>query len=148
MSPPFEQTAGLLASVQYAPSVYGAPQTTSETPAAVDTTNLTISFTAPLSGNVLVRVTGAMYIDNATSFLCMFTHDTATQVTDSMFLGSATGQTAFCASAVVTGLTAGTSYQWDLGFMCNGTVFVLLIQGGTGVTGGPGGPLVMEIWAA
>jgi hypothetical protein len=52
-------SSGLLARIQYAPSSASTYLTTSGTIAAVDAANLTIAFTAPASGDVLLAEFGS-----------------------------------------------------------------------------------------
>jgi hypothetical protein len=52
--------ASLLARQQYAPGTLATLTTSSGSLVAIDTTNLTVSFTAPASGAVLVRLSGAI----------------------------------------------------------------------------------------
>ena len=49
---------GLLARVYYAPASYVSNVSATTVLAVIDATNLTISFTVPASGDVLVRLTG------------------------------------------------------------------------------------------
>lgn len=140
----------LLACVQYAPATNVAYVFSSTALAALDTTNLTVAFTAPASGAVLVRVTGGQINAQVGGQIVwgLFTHSTTTQVGVSEGSGGSSyepGSTLRMAQKI-TGLTPGNSYQLDLaGFQGNGTT--LNVQGATG-TLNTGGPLLMEVLSA
>lgn len=144
--------AGLLASVQYAPATAGSSQATSTTVVAADTTHLTILFTAPASGNVLVRLTGLANIGVAGTafFWGVATHNTTTI---QGVLATATESTTVvsCSCAIkITGLTPGNSYQWDWVLACGAAHTGTLYYSGITVPEGVNndGPAVMEVWAA
>ncbi len=93
---------------------------------AIDTTNLRVTFTAPSSGNVTVRVrgvisgtTGGSYwwhlgvLDGATVRFRLRTGGRNITLSGT---GAATDQLVSEASGLVTGLTGGTSYTWDAAY--------------------------------
>lgn len=162
----------LIARVQYSPTTQtGYPL--GLTTAVVDGVNLTIGFVGPPSGAVIV---GANLCANATPptnagaaaavFLCFVTHGTTTVVSlVKRFLqlappgtGTVTGAYIVdtCAyEALVTGLTPGQSYQWDLAAFYTTTVTgegsaTVYADGGVyGGTGfGPTGPVLLTVKAA
>jgi hypothetical protein len=148
---------GLLARVQYAPSVLHTYSTVSATPSAMDATNLTISFTAPASGDVLVRLSACANQGDSlrSGYFCLLDHTTGAQVGDSQYVVGPNTDTFTLAVSVpflVTGLAPGTAYQYDWGFFessaaTNG-IFVL-VQGAQGVPGNLySSPAVMEVWSA
>ena len=154
---------GLLACVQYAPAVFHPYATYTDIPAVADATNLTIAFTAPASGKVLVRLTAvAQVLDVAgqTGYWCLMDHTTGAQVGTSVLVENVTsGSTAaqdvvwpLSVPILVTGLTPGGSYQYDWGFMegsHSAGGFHMYVQGGTGILlTFYAGPAVMEVWSA
>jgi hypothetical protein len=144
----------LLAISQYAPGT-AAVYSLTTTFAALDTTNITVSFIAPASGNVLLRMSIAVDKGGASAgaTLGVVTHGTSTQVgvQAGVLDGSATGSTTATYVSVpqkITGLTPGNTYQWDMAAVVNVTGPVMIA--GNPTTGGSrvGGPAVMEVWAA
>jgi hypothetical protein len=148
---------GLLARVQYAPSVLTTYSTASATPSAMDATNLTISFTAPASGDVLVRLSACANQGDLprSGYFCLLDHTTGAQVGDSQYVvgpNTSTFTLAVSVPFLVTGLAPGTAYQYDWGFFESSTaingIFVL-VQGAQGVPGNLySSPAVMEVWSA
>jgi hypothetical protein len=123
---------------------------------AIDTTNLRITFTAPASGKVLVRMRAPVH--GATTFpqILFGVLDGSTVRARTAPLGGlkttavATAQLAREGQCVVTGLTGGTSYTWDAAY----AVQVLIASTGLKY-GGPDnattndawGGFLYEIWA-
>jgi hypothetical protein len=139
----------LLSRTQYAPAVDPSYTTTSATPAAVDTTNMTFSFVAPASGDVLIRLSASIYISSGILYFCLFTHNTLTQVGDTMLAGSVAATTSAATATILTGLTPGQTYQLDWGFFCvSPGAAVISAIGAQGAPGTNGGPAVMEVWSA
>jgi hypothetical protein len=147
---------GLLAYVEYAPSTPTTYTTTSATLAAVDTTNLTISFTAPASGNVLVRVTACCNENDSgdiQGYLALLDHTSHAQVgySANVAASNVAGMIANVSPVwLITGLVEGDSYQYDVAFgVASGAVTGLHIfaQGNTGCEN-YGGPVMMEVWSA
>lgn len=151
----------LLAKTQYAPAVavsYAA-STTALTLTVMDTTNLTVTFTAPTSGSVLMRLSGYLVLANA-SVPCVWglvTHGGTTLVAPvALVAGGATTPTGPKSVAIlVTGLTPGNSYQWDWVHAQGTTASLSLIaqgyqtQVGAVLSAAPTGtPAVMEVWSA
>jgi hypothetical protein len=116
--------------------------------AALDATNLTISFVAPASGDVLVRLSGSADTVGASNYWGLCDHTTLAQVGFTACVASITYTTIFAAPAfLITGLVAGNIYQYDWAGL--GTVANLTVQGATGAPSQPNaGPAVMEVWAA
>jgi hypothetical protein len=154
---------GLLACVQYAPAVFQSYATFTDIPAVVDSTDLTIAFTAPASGKVLIRLTAvAQVLDSTgqTGYWCLMDHTTGAQVGTSVLVETVTSGTTAAADVawpfsipiLVTGLTPGSAYQYDWGFFegSHGPGgFHMYVQGGTGVLPTSyAGPAMMEVWAA
>lgn len=112
----------LLGSIMYDPAV-AVTQAASANLAitALDTTNLRITFTAPASGNVHIRLQGV--IEGATTFpqVLLGVLEGATVVGRSAPIGGlkttalATGQLAIQAEFVITGLSAG-SHTYDAAY--------------------------------
>jgi hypothetical protein len=155
--PSFQAVPGqfLCSPSQYAPGAGATLTTTSATLSAVSTSNVsTGSFTAPASGSVLVTAnpqvvpagTGVNY-----SF-ALAASGTVTPVIGNVYTskdGSVSTNFTRVLSFIVTGLTAGTSYNLDLLFAtASGTLGVeVLGQSSTTPTGSIGSPLVMTVQA-
>lgn len=152
----YDATA-LLGAKLYDPTVAVSKATTSLLAlTAIDTTNLRITFTAPASGKVLVRLGGVLH--GATTFpqILLGVLDGATiqgRVAPIGALGAtalATTQLAAEGQFLVTGLTPSNSYTWDAAYA------VQTVVASTGLKyGGPDntttndafGAFRYEIWA-
>lgn len=148
----------LLAGTCYDPAVAVTKATTAaQALTAIDTTNLRLTFTAPGSGKVLVRLQGTLH--GATTFpqILLGVLDGATVKGRTAPIGAPMGTalaTTFMSvesTFVVTGLTPGTSYTWDAAYG------VETVVASTGLKyGGPNnttandafGGFVFEIWTA
>ena len=146
--------------MKYAPSSLANYALTTSL-AALDGTNLTISFVAPPSGNVIIEanvhvrqnlITG---VGESYTSLAFVTHGTSTAVSlqqrvidtnnSQAAAGNFIGQ--FCTlRQLVTGLTPGNSYQWDLAGLWNGSSasFVYVDNGASGSIG----PALLTVTAA
>jgi hypothetical protein len=140
---------GLLAVVQYAPAIFTNYAMSSATPAAVDVTNLTIAFTAPASGKVLVRLAGTLGSVIGNGYFCLLDHTTAAQVSYSVFASTTQNATNIVAADfLITGLTPAGGYQYDWGW-CTTTSMNMNVIGGTGIpTTNYASPAVMEVFSA
>lgn len=124
---------------------------------ALDTTNLRITFTAPASGNVLVRMRGVIH--GATTFpqVLFGVLESSTVRGRTTPMGGlkttavATAQLAREGQCVITGLTPGSSYTFDAAYA------VQVLVASTGIKyGGPDdtttnnafGGFLFEIWSA
>ena len=151
------EAPNLLGVINYDPSVAVSKATTSLLAmTALDTTNLRITFTAPTSGNVLVRLKGVL--NGATTFpqILLGVLESATVKGRTAPLGGlkttalATSQLAVEGEFVVTGLAAG-SHVWDAAYGVEVTVASTgLKYGGPNDTVGNDayGGFLFEIWAA
>ena len=105
--------SGTLGSTAYSGSV-AMPITST----ALDTTNLTITFAAPASGKILLRV--STYFDDTqlALYLGWYQHGTTTAVGSSQAvcggIANATGAARLFGEQIITGLTPGQSYTYDL----------------------------------
>jgi hypothetical protein len=151
------ETLGLLGAKLYDP----ASATTKSTASllamtAMDTTNLRITFTAPASGKVLVRLRGSIH--GATTFpqILLGILESTTVRARTAPLGAlrttalATAQLAVEGQAVVTGLTPGNSYTWDAAYAVQVVVASTAIKyGGPNdtTTDNAFGGFAFEIWA-
>lgn len=154
----------LLASAMYGPTTQTTYDLTG-TLAALDTTNLTIAFTAPASGKV--RVTVSAYVTVApiltvggvsAMVVGLFAHGTTTQVGSvGQLIGlqsvsSTQAQQAISTgqyATLVTGLTAGSSYQYDVAAQYVGltpSVAQIIVDSGTGPNNA--GPALLAVYSA
>jgi hypothetical protein len=149
---------GLLGSCMYDPSSAVSKSTASLLAmTAIDTSNLRITFTAPASGKVLVRMCAPIH--GATTFpnVLFGVLSGSTVYARCMPLGGlkntalATAMLTREGSALVTGLTPGSSYSFDAAYA------VQLVVSSTGIKyGGPNdttannawGGFAFEVWAA
>jgi hypothetical protein len=146
---------GLLASVEYAPAVEVQYTSSADTPTVIDATNLTISFVAPASGKVLVRLSGAAGGGgaSATSW-CLLDHTSSVQLGYTHVVNSSVSSIEVIATSIpilLTGLTPNTTYQVDWAYLCAGagSASYLYVQGGTGLPSTAyAGPATMEVWSA
>ena len=130
----------LLAVVSYNPATQGGGSNSSTSIwAAADSTNLTISFTAPTSGKVLARLTG--YGAGVSSFGSwgLLTHGTTTSLVSGYINSTVNTDYAVSKAFLVTGLTSGNSYQYDWGLLAASVICE---------SGNNYGPATMEIWSA
>ena len=150
-------TPTILAQTLYDPSTAVAKSTGSLLAmTALDTTNLRLTFTAPASGNVLVRL--GTLVHGATTFpqILLGVLESSTIIGRVPGIGGlktsavATAQLAMNAEFVVTGLTPSSSYTWDAAYAVQQAVATTNIQ-----YGGPNnttsndawGGFLYEIWA-
>lgn len=141
----------LLALQVYAPSSQTVLSTTSSTLADVDATNAAVTFTAPSSGNVLVRVSA--WIDhisnNGEGFVGLreSTTDLAGSVTRVKRRSGGIDEEQYLSVPMyVSGISAG-SHTYKLSFASTGGTLRLIVQDGSVATT-KWGPLIIEVWAA
>jgi len=150
----------LLAAHYYEPTSLVNKQISSSTAAAVDTTNLTLSFTA-ISTAVVIELTAQIgFFTNTASptaevYWGLFSHGTTTQVGYyAAAFASASTTAGVCATVKihVTGLTAGASYQYDWAHGVTGTCDAIMTIGclaaSATVATGNAGPAIMRAFAA
>lgn len=148
----------LLAGTLYDPSTAVSKATTALLAmTAIDTTNLRLTFTAPASGKVLVRLAGTLH--GATTFpqILLGVLEGATVKGRVAPTGNVNGNLAATTFLtveglfLVTGLSAGTSYTWDAAYG------VETVVASTGLKyGGPNnttaddafGGFAFEVWSA
>jgi hypothetical protein len=150
------EAPNLLGSILYDPASAATKATTSLLAmTAMDTTNLRITFTAPASGKVLVRLRGVIH--GATTFpqILLGVLDSTTVRARTCPIGGlkttalATTRLVRDGQAIVTGLTPGNSYTWDAAYA------VQVVVASTGIKyGGPNdtttdnafGGFLFEVW--
>lgn len=156
------QTAlgAVLDQVIYAPATSVTYTTTVATPAAVDSTNLTVSFTA-ISTQVLVEVDALMgqYTGTDAIGAGLVDHGTTTLVPGSPLVlaaqqASTVGENGSGSKTLripVTGLVVGTAYSWDLAWAVGTTATTAFMEAGISTTWGTSVavfPVVMSVLAA
>ncbi len=132
----FVQTGGTTAS------------TTSATQADVDATNALVTFTAPASGNVLVRVTCAVQFSNAAGLGQLGLRESTTNITgpnNVMLGGTGQGQIVLVSPVwKITGLTPASSHTYKLAFSrTSAGTFSVNQVGSSGAW-----PVTFEVWSA
>lgn len=145
---PAAPAGGLIGINVYHPSTRQLYSTTSATFADVDATNMAVTFTAPASGNVLVRLSAWCDLATASWFYWALRESTTNLGTPTVVArGSSQG---FATIAFyLTGLSAGShTYKWA--FATDGTSGQAgRIWAGNGNSSGQeSGPATMEVWAA
>lgn len=139
---------GLLAVTRYAPTSQTVYTSSSTTLADVDATNLSVAFTAPLSGNVLVRLTAYADISAGTGDGHWGLRESTSDLAFSVARVVRNQANAVIASVAIylTGVSAGShTYKWSFA-ASSGTSTRIIIQDGTAV--GEWAPGIMEVWAA
>lgn len=131
----------LLAKVSYGPATTLSVAAGTSV-AAIDNTNLQVTFTAPASGTVLTRLTGYVYA-TASSAACWYLYNSTT-----LMLGARVAAAdavaysgAVTVAGAVSGLTPGASYTFVWAHSRASTAYTFRC-------GVPYGPAVMEVWAA
>lgn len=148
---------GLLAIQVYAPSSQTVYTRQNATLADVDATNAAVTFTAPASGNVLVRVSAWLDYTGTGNEGYLGLREGSSDISGTItrvLRGNTDNDLEFYASVpmYVTGLSAG-SHTLKLSFAINQTgatpTMRIIIQDGSGPsTPTKWGPLVMEVWEA
>lgn len=131
----------LIGITRYQPGTDGTIRTLTTADALMDGTNLTVTFTAPASGNVLVRFNGTVNMDATAEQFWTLWEGGALIGTHRAKMGAPSEFGMRSATFYLTGVTAGPhTYQWA-GYRVAGAVALL--------SGGPTyGAAVMEVWAA
>jgi hypothetical protein len=142
-------TSNLLAYTSYNPASATSVTTSSSTFADVDATNLSVTFTVPPSGKVLIRQTAVAVVNNASAVYAWNLRTTG----GSDVSGTAntiqvnTNMAKISAASVITGLTPGASltYRWGHEVSSNSG---FIRYGDDGTSSGHYGPAIMEVWDA
>lgn len=136
-------SSSLLAVKAYRAGSDAALASTSNTTSTdVDATNAAVTFTAPASGNVLIRFTGMVSVTGTSQVGYWTVRETTTVLATSLVDQTST---ALAASRTVafylTGVTAGShTYKWGQHTTASDTISLF--------TGPTFGQLVMEVWSA
>lgn len=147
--------SALLAVNRYAPATNTTFSTTSTTVADMDTTNMVVTFTAPASGKVIVRLSAYADISSNAQqyFWCL--RDTSPALISGASLGAFRGTDGnpYSGSIYITGLTpsASVTYRWAHGVTGGATGRVIAgpgVTSGTVSTSNMFQPAVMEVFAA
>lgn len=143
----------LLGLKSYAPAATTIDIATS-TLTAFDTTNITVSFTAPASGIVLVRATCCLVCSNGTdkANLCLFTHSTTTVVGTVYSFQPGTEGSGFWVPTTavwrISGLTPSASLQYDLAGGNSAATVRMELGNSTVATAVRQSPATLEVWSA
>jgi hypothetical protein len=142
---------------RYAPTSSYSKTISSSTGAAIDSTNLTVSFTA-ISAQVLVELaaTVGFFSGYGTIGFALYTHSTTTQMGNwgNVITTTAANEVTIPVTCriYVSGLTAGTAYQWDWGWAVAGgssptALLVSLAAAGASFAGTDYGEIYMRVLA-
>ncbi len=142
---------GLLAIAQYGPSSQANKATTNTSGLDdVDATNLAVTFTAPASGKVLIRLESAGYSNAGNGGWAQWgVKEGSTVIANNRQAFQSIGGTKHSVSYLKTGLTPGNSYTYKMAFGCgaNGGTLTLYMSDGISTANGVG-PAIIEIWEA
>jgi hypothetical protein len=137
---------GLLATTVYNPGSLASYTTTSTTSADVDATNLAVTFVAPPSGKVIVRLSALGGISGANGQMYWGLRSGTTDLLDSQVDGLNSTQTNMMVSVPlqISGLTPGTTYtyKWSWRVVLAGSTPTGRIFAGSGA-----GQAIMEVQA-
>lgn len=142
--------SGLLAITAYKPASVTIYETTSTTLADVDATNLSVTFTAPASGNVLVRLNAySDYNDVNTSEAFWGLRESTTDLMGSVTRVLRVAELGYLSVAMyLSGIGAGShTYKWSFAIASGGQKNRIIIQDGS-VAINKWGPGIMEVWSA
>jgi hypothetical protein len=152
---PGSGSTGLLGVAQVSGG-YSVYRCSSESMVPVDATNLSVLFTAPASGRVLVRLNAWTAVQlNYPLIFGVLDHTTGRLLGDPGLVngGSATGNAYVSFAVLITGLIPSCPYHFDWGYAVQGTdgSETGIIE--VGLNSGPpiwcyGAPAVMEVWSA
>jgi hypothetical protein len=131
-------TSAPLAVVNHRPSA-ATLSTTSSSLVDVDATNLAVTFTAPASGKVIVRLQAYVYMAAAANMFWNL-REGSSDVGVSARVQSATAAIRVTADLVVSGLTPGASKTYKWAWRVDGSTGNLFV--------GPDSPGIMEVIAA
>ena len=147
-------SSALLGYNAYTPASQVAYSTNAGAMVAVDTANMTVSFTVPPSGNVFIRLTALMNSSASGGWgweWALFQHNTTTQIGATINASWYQSQGGYMTSVVIplTGLTPGANYQVDWAWNSKATSLTLyLYVWGSQSPTSSGAPAVMEVWSA
>jgi parallel beta-helix repeat protein len=153
-SSPAASTAGnLLAVNQYAPATLTHYTSSSTTLAAMSAANMTVSFTAPADGNVLIRLTAnaASPSSAVTTFWGLLDHTTGNLYGVAQGVTGVTAPCMWTCVQLITGLTPGNVYQMDWALAsstASSTVNTYAFGGTSKTVTSSVGAAVMEVYAA
>jgi hypothetical protein len=142
---------GFLAYVDYKPTNLATYTTTSQVYAAVDSTNLSVSFTAPASGSVIIMLNGVGRTTSNNTYLGwgVGPHGGAVVGNTTQAITVLTNNARFTAICRVTGLTPGVTYTYDWFFNSSDNTNTGQIQAQLANQGSnPAGPASMTVLAA
>jgi hypothetical protein len=136
-------SGGILASTVYDPGTLAAYTTASTTLADVDATNLAVTFTAPPSGKVLIRLTATCQTSGDGATLDWSLRVGSTDAGSIWRVAATVNVEARSVPLTIAGLTPGTSYTYKWSYRRTDA-------SGTNVTiyaGAGAGPATMEVHA-
>ena len=139
--------SGLIAYKRYAPATQEIKSTTSGTFADADATNLVVTFVAPPSGAVLIRLGAHQDISPTGGFHQWNLRSGSSDVAGSSVQAGRESEGVFTSVPIIlTGLTPGTSYTYKWGYRTSAGTARLLM--GDASPTNETGPAVMEVWVA
>lgn len=117
--------------------------TTSSSLADVDATNAKVTFVAPASGNVLVKMTAVC--SNSTAVGAFFgIRESTSDVAGKTFAKNGTPAASVMVPFLITGLTPGSSHTYKAAFCTSGGTFTIFQEGNAAGNG----QVTLEVWAA
>jgi hypothetical protein len=141
---------GLLAVTSYNPNTQTTVSTTSTAGEDVDATNLTITFTVPASGKVLVVLDAVAYHATQAQYYMWVLRTTGgsnVAGTKRQITGMDLTTARYCTRIYITGLTPGASVTYRWGHLVQSSTGNIR-YGDDGSTVAQAGAATMEVWAA
>lgn len=138
-------SGGILAATAYNPGTLASYTTTGTTAADVDATNLVVTFTAPASGKVLIRLSGPGGASGSAADNMYWELRESTAVVAGPAIaetGTGTANRRPAATFVVTGLTASSSHTYKWAWHSNAGTNTCRLYAGGGA-----GAAIMEVHA-
>lgn len=139
----------LLTAISYNPNPAVLVTNSTTTAADVDATNLAVTFIAPTSGRVIVRMSAAAIQSGASATVWCLRDTSGTVIPGSRL--QVTGDTSWSRPFYfihISGLSPNVSYTWRWAFFITGVVNTTTIGYGEDPTlTNPRGPATMEVWA-
>lgn len=142
--PKLDGGLSLIGHVAYSPTTTMTYETTSTTLVDLDPTNLAVTFIAPPSGKVLVRLQArcAVLVTTDAATVHWGLREGTTDVMPSEGLRQKTGLNTQTLTLPVSGLVPGRQYTWKFAQRINNGSYTAQTQVGSGVISG-----IMEVWA-
>jgi hypothetical protein len=140
---------GLLARAQYAPSSSTTFSTTSTSPEAISSEHLAVSFVAPPSGDVLIRLEAMIENETAGDKVAWMLLDSESKQHGPAGIASPSNTNGIRSLTIlVTGLSHGTTYTYDWAWAVSAGKGIMVVQAVVSPWTNAASPATIEVWAA